>query len=590
MIAHRVPAAAPRLIVVLGLGLAISLLTSPGPLIQQTFLSVLDPDLTTIYGGLYGEEVFRFHGVSAWLTLAFQPIYLLIAVVSASVGLTARSIRSFLVAIWLSTASLLTVFDVIILLQAEQLTTAASLENILSNLVGSAALAFYLAIILAVVQTLLQPYKKRQWHAYALVSIGFSLSGLVGTLAVYLFLMTFLHLLPIHARTVATVPISGSIVNSESGAESNSEGRFALFPTNDDVEQLNLESGEATFEWRKTSDDATFDLKLYSTAECIAPPNDDQISQVQPAWQADDISALSLSLRGLTSLLRIVGTHSNFSVVGGPAYAFRVVSEDSSRALTVSKFLPGDAAATANTAGDVGLLVTVPVLETSDARTPPVGTTLTVLVGDRELRMALNPAAARLPKSRLLDCEISPYPVNASSSDILSDRPVAPGAYLQLRRSNGPGRYFTLTDSELNIEQADGWIEIPRLQPSAFRRSAGGKIGELELEGSIAELQVNGVPREVSRTQRFHGVGELHASYLADASLLVTGEYHAAWLDGRRLNPTRWETFDAWWKTTLGTLVTAIGFGFVGLASRQWVLGDRNVPVFWHNPQRSNRP
>ena len=136
------------------------------------------------------------------------------------------------------------------------------------------------------------------------------------------------------------------------------------------------------------------------------------------------------------------------------------------------------------------------------------------------------------------------------------------GLYVEIKAGKARGGWGN-TEGQYVIKGLDGWVELKGLNHGSIGAFGGNQVAMLVLETGVEQIFVNGVEIEGAKNARFRGHGDIWPRYRKATGLRVTGNFHAAWVDQRRLNRTNWERWNDEIKVglvvaTCGSLVAAL--------------------------------
>ena len=99
-----------------------------------------------------------------------------------------------------------------------------------------------------------------------------------------------------------------------------------------------------------------------------------------------------------------------------------------------------------------------------------------------------------------------------------------------------------MTEGNWHFETPDGWVEFGKRTQGELAQALRSKIGAIWLEDGVEDLYIDSTKAEIPMEARFRGHGDAWVWYSKEGRIITEGSFHAAWLGGRRINQTTWES------------------------------------------------
>ena len=572
------------MLMVVAFSLSISLMISPGAMVQQAFFSMFDHDAQTLYESIHGNSVNRYPTLISWLSLAFHPYFLIVALFVSIIVTSMSTFRKFFTALWFATATGLSGLDIVNGMWTSDETMPSLIQNLVANSIGGLALASVSSII-AFVSDMLFGHSNIGRLSKAIISaIGIMSIGLLSSIFLYMSIVLVLHPLRIEARVVTTLPVFGTLGTEKPNASLKVSGNpFALIPTDTQLRRLELLGfDDLEFHWHRTQDDTKFALSLYAVSECNRDSEMEGLISDKAIFSKSGVRDVSILGNSTQRELQIVGEQSGVLISDTKDRSIRTFflkegfTESSMR---ITQLLDKHVKVQAKTSGSITVMMTGPLLESGEGRKNLVQSQFTLIVDGEEKRVTFLPVAT-IPDDSSPECKIL-WDQFANSDTFQFDDQIMAGILIQLKRIDTPTGYINESDGQYDLIRPGGWFTAPSVESKQLR--GWGKMLHIDLPGSISEFEIEDIPQEFSHSQRFHGWGDLTASYLGDGGLMVSGKFRAAWLGTKRLNPTRWESWPPGFKIALLTALLGAPVGLFRMLMRLWQ--EDHTLSWWSNCQ-----
>ncbi|WP_325058749.1 hypothetical protein [Vitreimonas sp.] len=130
-------------------------------------------------------------------------------------------------------------------------------------------------------------------------------------------------------------------------------------------------------------------------------------------------------------------------------------------------------------------------------------------------------------------------------SDLVVDE-VALTALISLIPTSDADSPTYSTDATFTFTNVDGWTWIDDLSLDEIERSGGGEFRAISAEQNVSSLEVDGRSVSMGSYDNLWVFGDLLGAHGDNAQIAVNGTAWAAWKNGERLIPTRWERAPNW--------------------------------------------
>ena len=569
-----------KLILVVAFGLSISLMISPGALVQQAFLSIFDHDARTIYQSIHGNSINRYPNLGDWLLGAFHPMFLFVSFSTSIFVVLMSSFRKFFMALWLGTAAGLSGLDIVNGILMSDETFSVLIQNLVANSIGGVALALVSSVIAITTEMLFRNGNMGRISKVVISAIGIVSIGLLSSVFLYMSIVVILHPLPIEVRIVTTLPVSGTFGTERPlPSQKLSDNPFALIPTDAQLHRSQLLGFDnLEFRWHKTHDDTTFSLSLYAVSECGLGSELEDLSSEKAVFSKSDVKKVRI-LGDATGRreLQVDGEQSEILISEAQTRSittFWLEEGVTNSSLRITQLLGENVKVLAKTSGSITVMMTGILLDRGDERSHLVQRHFSLIVDGEEKRITFVPVA-KIPEDGRPECEILSNK-SSNSEKFQFDEQMMAGIIIHLQRTGTPSGYLNDFDGQFDLIHPNGWFTAPSVDWKQLPRR--GKMALIDLPGSIGEFDIEDIPQEFSHSQRFHGWGDLTASYVDNGRLMINGVYRAAWIGSKRLNPTRWESWPYGYKIALLTALLGVPAGLFSMVMRLW---QEDRPLSW---------
>ena len=394
--------------------------------------------------------------------------------------------------------------------------------------------------------------------------------GVSTSLVLYVAIGTLLQPVKVEARILAPLPAKGVIGKRDGKEEGNGErNSFRFIAERTEVERVALSGAKGlSWEWTRVEKDTRFVTTVYVVDGCSVLDQARGLTKGRPIVEIEDAERLRIDIDGFISQIALEGRQTGVSVERGTVSQFWIDSNDTDSGVILTEFLSDGLALRGNTMGDMAILITSTVTRQSDdgGAIHLVPRTFRVQINDETMPVVFRPKD-RVDSEEKLVCRNLEEKGDSTSANTYDDVVLA-GLYAEIKRTKLPRDYFASFDGEYRFNNATGWFRRRDIHHDDLRWVAAEELGMIVIETPIHEIFVNGELYEVPTNARFRGYGKIRASYGEDSGLTFSGTFHAAWLDERRLNLTRWERWTVEIKLVVLTTILSIAAGIATLVYR----------------------
>lgn len=519
----------------IGFAVMLALVVAPGVYIQEAVWGLLDKDSHTLYAAVHGDSINRLPTFMDWLSISITSEFMAISVSVAAFAVTRQKRADFLYSIFIGVAVWLSLNDTVWAIREDALSVGLFVKNVISNLVGAAFVVLLAVVAICASKAISSCGKPLMAKTIVPVVLGFVCSGMI-----YGILGLFTHLMPVNAVISLEGAVSGHISRTPPGNLDQQDSRtFTLIPSDLRFERLELAgSDDLSVRWERTKADTDFSVSVHLVDTCWSSSDLDEKPELAPVFVLNNVKAVGIVSNVTSKQLQVLGDQSRFEVFDSPISSFWVDNEQAVASVDLTEFLGSDARVVTSTDGTISVRLTGSTLVYNENISVLSEKYFTLNVDDIILRIRI------LPPQFLSDEEASDCSFLAAETDVnghfkLNDVVVG-GVLLIIERTNVPVGYVGDTDGVLRIDRANGWLKVPNISMRNLNGSEG-QVKFLSFSSPSSRVVIDGIQLDMTAGQNFSGFGTLFTRYRNDGVLLATGELKGAWVEGKRLNQTRWE-------------------------------------------------
>lgn len=558
-----------KLALAIGIALGVSFLISNGPLLQETLVALFEVSQASLYESVIPGGIALDRGLKPWVLVAFEPPWLITATAVALVTARMNSWRGMVIAIGVAVAAGLTALDVTYGIMYRHLTTESLVVNVFANILGAVSVSAVFFLVLwtsLLVRTALGFDRKYTDIATGILAAAFGSSI---SLVLYVATAALLQPIEVQARVVAKLPTKG-VIGDKYASEEDREERNGFRFINDRtaVEYVDLRGVKGVdWEWNRADERTRFGASVYVVEECFDVETAKKLSHPTAVAKVADTKTLRITVDGFVRQFALEGTQLGVGADGGVVSLFDLKPSDDGEGVDLTEVVV-DRTVRGRTRGDMAVLLATQLGQYVDdedliRRTPQ---TFRVQVNDEAIPIVFHPKAD-VEEDAKSTCK-SPQPTAQGTAENVFENVVVAGLYVEIIRTQVPAEYWVGSDGQYQFRQAAGWLRRKGIRHEDLRSVASAELGAISIQTPIDELFVDGRPYEVPSRAGFRGHGKIRAAYDEASGFIFFGTFHAAWLEGRRLNLTQWERWTVEIRITILTAVMSIGAGIATLVYR----------------------
>ena len=559
----------PKLVLVIGIALGVSFLISNGPLLQVTLIALFDVSQASLYESVIPGGIALDRGLKPWVLEAFEFQWLVTAMAVALVTAQMDSWRRMVMAMGVAVTLGLTALDVTYGIMYRQVTAESLVVNVSANILGAISIS---AVFFLVLWTSLFVGKALGFHRKHRDMVTGILAATFGSgisLILYVATAAVLQPIEVHARVVAKLPTKGVVGKKYAGEEDPEErSAFRFISDRTAVEYVGLRGTKGVdWEWNRADEHTRFGVTVYVVEECFEIEHAKRLSHSGAVVKIDDAERLRITVDGFVSQFALEGTQLGVSVDRGGVSQFWLGANNEGKGVDLTEFV-ADRVVRGRTRGDVAVLLAAPpgryVDDEDVVRRTPL--TFRLEVDDETIPLVFHPKTD-INDDDKFTCKSVESSARATAENTYEDVVMA-GLYVEIVRTQVPGKYWASSDGKYQFRKAAGWFRRKGIRHDDLRSGVSTELGMIVIETPIDELFVDGRPYEVPRRAGFRGHGKIRATYDEASGFIFSGTFHAAWLERQRLNRTQWERWTMEIKITILTAMVSIGAGIATVVYR----------------------
>ena len=559
-----------KLVLTIGIALGVACLISNGPLIQETLFAFFDVTQWSLYESVIPDGIALDRGPRHWLLQSFEAPWVITGIVAATIAVQTKSWRGMLIALGVTVAGVLTVLDLAYGVAFGQITVDEIIANIVANSLGGLVVS---AVFFLVLWTSLFVRKAvgledklfQTVTASTAIMFGFGIS-----LFLYITIATFLQPMEVKARVIAKLPAKGVIGRTyEKGESSMDRNRFRFTGQRTKVENVALNGARGLdWEWMRSEQDTEFTVTVYAVDGCYTLDQFKDLGKGTPIKEISNTERLHITGDGFFSNIVLDGMQIGIEVDRGRVSQFWVAENGTGSGVDLTEFVTGETTIAGNTKGDLAILVTTPTARHDDITGAMHGVSkvLRLEINDEKVPLVFKPKMSAGNEVNI-KCRYLEGKLNSTREKTYEDVVLA-GIYAKIKRTRMPQGYWPRVDGKYRFMKASGWFRRRGLSHEDMSAVGAEGLGMIVIESPIHELFVDGESYEIPTRAGFRGHGKIRATYNDAGGLVFSGTLHAAWLEGRRLNLTRWERWTLEEKLAILAAIVSIGSGLATMVYR----------------------
>lgn len=569
-----------KLTLAIGLMLGIAFMVSGGPQLQETLVALFDVSKVSLYELIVPGGIALDRGLKPWILAAFEMPWLITGMAAAIVTVQMKSWRGMVIAICVTVAVVLTVIDVVFGTIYGVMTIYDLITNISANILGGLSIGMALFLILWMSLYVCKAIGAGQEHQGIVTGTIATILGLIISLVLYVAMATVSQPMKVKARILAKLPIKGVIgktyAKEEDGEDKN---RFQSLSQDTKVARVGLRGANGLeWDWMRVNEGVRYSISVYAVTGCSELDQAQELTKGEPIIEIGGVDRVRIVAYDLINQFVLEGQQTGVSVERDTVSLFWLDKNNSGKDVDLTEFLPDGTTISGDTQGDMALLVTAMTFQEAEGaevkhQSPR---TFHLQINNEKIRPIMFAPIMFVPPltDENLICKSLDL-VSGPMREIRYDNVVLAGLYAEIKRVQPLGYYSENIGGKYNFHKANGWFRRQNELHGDVLSVAAEKLNAIFIQTPIHEIFVNGEPYEVPTDAGFRGHGKnIRVSYDEASGLTLSGDFHAAWMDERRLNLTRWErwTFDA--KMSILAIIVSIAGVIVTLIYRtrkKWI-------------------
>lgn len=556
-------------ILAIGLMLGTAFMVSTGPLLQETLVALFDVSKVSLYESIVPGGIALDRGLKPWILAVFEMPWLITGMAAAIVTVQMKSWRGMIIAMGVTVAGALTVLDVVLRTIYGVMTIDDLITDISANFLGGISNSVALFMILWMSLFVGKAIGAGQEHQGIVTGTIATIFGLCISMVLYVATATVMQPMEVKARILVKLPTKGVIGKTYAKEEDEEErNRFQFLSQSTKVARVDLRGTKGLeWDWMRVDEGVRYSIVVYAAGGCSQLEQVQELSKGEPIIEIEDTERVHITIDGFISQIILEGQQTGIGVERGTVSRFWIDKNNSGEGVDLTEFLLEETIS-GDTHGDMDFLVTAMTFQKEEGAevTHLAPRTFQLKINDETRRMVFNPKLIDDIEQSLI-CRSLEQEQNSTWVNRYENVALA-GLYAEIRRTKVPRHYWVSIDGKYNFHKAGGWFRRQNVLHSGLQSVATEKLGMIVIDSPVHEVFVNGEPYEVPTGAGFRGHGEIRASYDEASGLTFSGDFHAAWLDERRLNQTQWEHWTFNTKRGILIIIVSIAGGIVTLICR----------------------
>lgn len=551
------------------------LLLALGPSFQQHVLALLTSPNSSLYQSVYKDALIKFPSFGEWLVAVNYPLYSIGAAALTWCVFRSKSMRGALALMSVTLIVFLNVLDFTVNWWVGNLNYAYWVECFVGNLVGAPLTAALLVVIVWLAQRARTGVSEHVQLAAMVGAVLPAVCGVLIFLSQYYALALFFKPTPSYIDAKASPKFgAGYMLNADvkkRRAHKEAEECACDLDQKEEEDFAFLEgtfkggllfqgvAEKATLEWRASGAEA-YELSITAVDGCLKEELPDSSA---PRWSAFKVKGLRKFSVEIDKGAITLGSKADFGNIHiSNSEIFPTWTQKEKDGGSLSRFmLATDRVSYGVNGSSQKIALQMPLFTMSEkyevASAPKF---ININVDGRERSFVFNPASTKSSADTCAPYNLSSF--SATSAANISRSGVVK-LVLEVRRIDSGDMFGFVKNSPFEISGIVGWLTANKLD---FDRVSAlitpGVLQGLQLAGKIDYLRLNGedVQGLDSRQFSFYN-GTIKARAVDAGSMLYQGVADWIWVDGKRLNKTRWESFDG---ATQGILLSLLGLLLIG--------------------------
>ena len=534
--------------VFLPMALCLAQLFGVGPSVQLAFVGIVSSDAPSLYAMAYKDSLAQFPSLSGWIGDGFNWPYLVMGIVVVVCASFARSFKTFLVVIGVSSVFVISGFDIWHYANGE-LPDGLPISigvNIIGGIITSVIIGS-ICLLSIDVRTYLESVSGKSSYLYG---INFLLCGLFASAVAYYTLYFFYQPVAVDLEASAVLPLRGSMGGEpiKDGEASASDvgakyRQVSLLPANLEGGSLRIMSPGRSpqLDWTTASPMNTFNVKVDFYADCAAEVNLSKLPKPAYTFAQNGVRDMSLAFGEKGSSVVLWGDARNKLTYYDKTPFFYWASKEK-EGYSLSMFTMARGVVSNESAHEMATFASSTLLDPhKDGSSRLIPRTLTLTIDGKHFPVRFK-SDVGLSRDRRLNCQNMPLELTEGRQTEAPIRAVMAAVLVRVTpvpKSDPIVAYRS--GALLKISHVEGWIAVNGIAQSKLADFDLGQSAMISFPSGLESLAVYGKKVETNKDQSLFSVGDLALSFTKDMRLRLTGTAKALWVNQKRLNPTKWE-------------------------------------------------
>lgn len=563
-----------KLTLAIGLMLGIAFMVSGGPQLQNTLVALFDVSSVSLYESIVPGGIALDRGLKPWILAAFEIPWLITGIAAALITVQMKSWRGMVIAISATVALVLTVLDIVFGTIDYVMTIDDLVTNISANILGGLSIGAALFLILWMSLFVCKAIGAGQEHQGIVTGTVATILGLVISLVLYVTMATVSQPMKVKARILAKLPTKGVIGKTYTKVEDEEdENRFQSLSQVTKVARVGLRGANGLeWDWMRVDEGARYSISVYAVTGCSELDQAQELTKGEPIIEIGGVDRVRIAADDFINQFVLEGQQTGVSVERETVSLFWLNKNDSGKDVDLTEFLPDGTTISGDTQGDMALLATAMTFQEVEGAevTQQSPRTFYLQINNEKIRPIMFGPIMFVPP--LTDDNLICKSLDLVSDpmrEIRYDNVALAGLYAEIKRVQPLGYYSDNIGGKYTFRKAKGFFRRQNDLHGDVLSVAEEKLGMIVIQTPIHEIFVNGEPYEVPTDAGFRGHGKyIRVSYDEASGLTFSGDFHAAWMDERRLNLTRWERWTFNTKRGILIIIVSVVGGVVTLIYR----------------------
>ncbi|MEP7349132.1 MAG: hypothetical protein ABI668_04170 [Sphingorhabdus sp.] len=528
--------------------IAIDVLISFGPQLQQTVFALSGSTAPSIYDSAFGVGVAKFPDLGGWLLWSLNPLFVVISFIVAVWSSRRHTSKTFSISAGTTTAILLTLTDIYFGISENEWDIRYYFTNIIANSLAGILIFLICQFLFLVRLKIISQFEHNK--------IGVIFSFLVISLIISFFcfqIITFMFqptLINVSARI--REPNTGFFISnpkqrfSKYGYEKTS-GPFSIIPPSSTVNNFNFLYGREGVKavLKKNDLPISHTAKIALLSNCYNLEGEEEKTKNIDTFIIDQSNVRSLGVNSIATNGISIDSYSisSISLIHKSPAIYWLKGKTDKKGLSKQTVFMGD--------NDV--------IDISD---PKIGIGLSTLLIDEnrdnlleasKFRISVNQTQfdvifkpGRLIKSKNVSkCQEFSGKVTREGNTFtvnLADNVLSASLWIEISNTVDEKGQFSLEAPTLRLSELSGWASMSRVAEVDASPASLGEAGTFSFDERNSEIWIDGKKMDKALSGTVTATGFLRGEMNADGTITISGISDAFWRrDFVRMNPTRWE-------------------------------------------------